>query len=162
MSNSKQTTEKPASEQAVLNALASEPEATAADVASAAGLGRSTASKVLARLASAGEVRRTVGGRDGARRLPDRFALASAEPAARAVKDAEPKAAGERLKPGQLDGLVIAFLRENEASGPHGPTTVAKALRRSAGATSNCLTRLTNAKQVRQDSEEPRRYSLAA
>jgi membrane protein involved in colicin uptake len=112
---------------------------------------------------------------------PTRFALASAEPAAeeakpkaaadtepkadatpKAAADAKPKAAGERLKPGQLDGLVIAFLRENEASGPHGPTTVAKALRRSAGATSNCLTRLTNAKQVRQDSEEPRRYSLAA
>ncbi len=90
MSNSKQTTEKPASEQAILKALAANPEATAAEVAAAAGVGRSTASKVLARLASTEEVCRTEGGRDGARRLPDRFALASAEPAA---KTAKPKAA---------------------------------------------------------------------
>jgi hypothetical protein len=116
MSDSKQITEKPASEQAVLKALASEPEATAADVAAAAaGVGRSTAGKVLARLTSSGEVRRTEGGRDGARRLPDRFALASAEPAAKTAKpkaaadtepkaDAKPKAAGEHLKPGNSMG----------------------------------------------------------
>jgi MarR family len=159
MSNSKQTTEKPASEQVVLKALAANPEATAAEVAAAAGVGRSTASKVLARLASAGEVRRTEGGRDGARRLPDCFALASAEPAA---DDAKPKAAGEHLKPGQLDELVITFLKENADSGPHGPTTVAKALVRSSGAVANCLVRLTKAKQVRQDNEKPRRYTCAS
>jgi len=166
---------KPPAEQAVLSALAANPEATAAGVAAAAGLGRSTASKVLARLASAGEVRRIEGGRDGARRLPDRFALASAEPAAadgkpkaaqdatpKAVADAKPKAAGEHLKPGQLDKLVLAYLKDNADSGPHGPTTVAKALVRSSGAVGNCLVRLTNAKQVRRDSDKPRRYSLAA
>jgi len=112
-------------------------------------------------------VRRTEGGRDGARRLPDRFALASAEPAVKTAKpkaaaDAKPQAAEDRLKPGQLDGLVLDFLRENEASGPHGPTTVARALARSSSAVQNCMTRLTKAKQVRQDSEKPRRYSLAA
>ena len=90
MSNSKQTTEKPTSEQAVLKALASNPEATAAEVAAAANVGRSTASKVLARLASTGEVCRTEGGRDGARRLPDRFALVSAEPAAKTAKANSP------------------------------------------------------------------------
>jgi hypothetical protein len=159
MKNSKQTTEKPASEQAVLKALASNREATAADVAAAAGVGRSTASKVLAQLASSGEVRRTEGGRDRARRLPDRFALATAQPAA---KGAKPKAAEERLKPGQLDGLVLAYLKKNADKGPHGPTTVANALERSSGAVSNCLARLTKAKQVRQVSKRPRRYSLAA
>jgi hypothetical protein len=167
MSNSKQTTEKPASERAVLKALAANPEATAAEVADAAGVGRSTASKVLARLASTGEVRRTEGGRDGARRLPDRFALASAEPAAKTAKpkvaaDAKPEAAGEHLKPGQLDGLVLAYLKKNADSGPHGPTAVARARERSSGAVGNCLVRLTKAKQVRQDNEKPRRYSLAA
>jgi predicted transcriptional regulator len=172
MSNSKQTTEKPASEQAVLKALASQPEVTAADVAAAANVGRSTASKVLARLASAGEVRRTEGGRDGARRLPDRFALASVEPAAKAAKpkaakpkaakDAKPQAAEDRLKPGQLDGLVIGFLAENADSAPHGPTTVARGLGRSSGAVQNSLTRLTKAKQVNQDSAKPRRYSLTS
>jgi len=167
MSNSKQTTEKPASEQAVLKALAANPEATAAEVATDANVGRSTASKVLARLASSGEARRTEGGRDGVRRLPDRFALASAEPAAKTAKpkagaDAKPKAASEHLKPGQLDGLVLAYLKKNADSGPHGPTAVARALDRSSGAVGNCLVRLTKAKQVRQDSDKPRRYSLAA
>ena len=61
MNNSKQTTEKPTSEQAALNALAANPEATAAEVAAAANVGRSTASKVLAWLTSSGEVRRTEG-----------------------------------------------------------------------------------------------------
>jgi Sugar-specific transcriptional regulator TrmB len=158
MSNSKQTTKRPASETAVLKALAAQPDATAADVASAAGLGRSTASKVLARLASTGEVRRTEGGRDGARGLPDRFAPAPAEPAAQAAK---PKTA-EKLKPGQLDGLVLTFLKENTDSSPHGPSAVAKALGRSGGAIQNCLVRLARAKQVQEVSERPRRYSLAA
>jgi len=183
MKNSKQTTEKPASEEAALKALAANPEATAAEVAAAASVGRSTAGKVLARLTSSGEVRRIEGGRDGARRLPDRFALASAEPAAddgkpkaaeeakpkaaddgkpKAVEEAKPEPAGEHLKPGQLDKLVLAYLKDNADSGPHGPTTVAKALVRSSGAVGNCLVRLTNAKQVRQVSDKPRRYSLAA
>ena len=175
MSNSKQTTEKPASEQAILKALAANPEATVAEVAVAAGVGRSTASKVLARLASAGEAHRTEGGRVGARRLPDRFALAAAELAAKTARPkaavgakskaavgAKSKTAGEHLKPGQLDGLVLAFLKKNADSGPHGPTAVARALDRSSGAVGNCLVRLTKAKQVRQDNEKPRRYSLAA
>lgn len=167
MKNSTQTTEKPASEQAALKALAANPEATAAEVAAAANVGRSAASKVLARLTNSGEVRRIEGGRNGARRLPDRFALASAEPPAddgkpKAAEDAKPKAAGEHLKPGQLDELVLAYLKDNADSGPHGPTTVAKALVRSSGAVGNCLVRLTQAEQVRQDSEKPRRYGLAA
>ncbi len=170
MSKSKQTTEKSASEQAILKALAANPKATAAEVAvQRSNVGRSTASKVLARLASSGEARRAEGGRDGARRLPDRFALASAEP--KATKDSTPKASAkgdpsdsakptaphDRLKPGQLDGLVLAYMKKNSDSGPHGPTTVAKALERSSGAVGNCLVRLTKDKKVRQDSDKPRR-----
>jgi hypothetical protein len=97
---------------------------TAAEVAGAAKLGRSTASKVLARLADSGKVARVRGGRDGARRLPDRFSL-SGKPT-RAIKRQAAGAAtngsgGERLKPGQLDGLVIAFLKKNDDSAPHSP-----------------------------------------
>jgi hypothetical protein len=159
MSHSKQNTEKSASERAVLKALAAKPGATAAEVAVAAGVGRSTASKVLARLASSGEVRRTETERDGGRRLPDRFSLASTVPAAR---PARPRATGGHLKPGQLDGLVLAYLKKNAGDGPHGPTAVARALERSNGAVGNCLVRLMKTKQVRQDSDKPRRYSLAA
>lgn len=89
---------------------------------------------------------------------PNASATAESEPRARA----KPKAPGEHLKPGQLDGLVLTYLKENAGSGPHGPTTVAKALDRSSGAVGNCLVRLTKVKQVRQDSDKPRRYSLAA
>lgn len=69
---------------------------------------------------------------------------------------------GGKLKPGGLDPLVLGYLKDNADSGPHGPTVIAKALQRSSGAVGNCLVRLTKAKQVRQDNEKPRRYSLAA
>jgi hypothetical protein len=216
---------KPSADEAGKKALEDCPGATAEGVASAAGIGRSTATKTLARLVAAGEVTRHEGGRDGGRRLPDRFTLAGTElppayaehtaagslaeptgtqptagetaskdsrpkasevavgqpsepaepkatdnsaPQASSAAESEPsasskaKAPGEHLKPGQLDGLVLAYLKENPGSGPHGPTTVAKALGRSSGAVGNCLVRLTKAKQVRQDSDKPRRYSLAA
>jgi hypothetical protein len=175
-------TKTPPAKQAILEVLKVEPEATIAQIAVSAGIGRSTAGKLLAQLESDGEVRRTEGGRDGARRLPDRFTLASAEP--KATKNSTPKrrvdtkgepsenakpsenpktkAPDDRLKPGQLDGLVLAYLKKNADSGPHGPSTVAKALERSSGAVGNCLVRLTKDKKVRQDSDKPRRYSLAA
>jgi hypothetical protein len=165
MSKTGKTSSKPNSEQAILAAITAQPEMTAAEVAGVAKLGRSTASKVLARLADSGKVARVRGGRDGARRLPDRFSL-SGKPT-RATKRQAAGAAtngsgGERLKPGQLDGLVIAFLKKNDDSAPHSPTGVANALQRSSGAVGNCLVRLARAKQVRQDSDKPRRYSLAA
>ena len=159
MSKTRQTTEKTASEQAVLKALGAKPQATAAEIASAAGLGRSTAGKVLARLASAGEVRRTEGGRDGARRLPDRFALAATKPTA---DDAKAKAAGERLRPGALDGLVLAYMSGHEDDGPFGPGMIAKALQRSSGAIANSLVRLARSNEVRQVGEHPLRYETAA
>jgi hypothetical protein len=81
---------------------------------------------------------------------------------AKPAEDSKPKAPDDRLKPGQLDGLVLAYLKENADSAPHGPTTVAKALERSSGAVGNCLARLTKVKQVHQASEKPRRYTIAA
>jgi hypothetical protein len=81
----------------------------------------------------------------------------SAEPPA---ADAKPEVTANRLRPGQLDGLVVGFLAENVDSGPHGATGVARALKRSSGAVSNCLTRLSSTEQVRQVSEKPRLYSL--
>jgi hypothetical protein len=166
MGKAGKTISKPNSEQAILAAFAAQPEMTAAEVAGIAKLGRSTASKVLARLADSGKVARVRGGRDGARRLPDRFSL-SGKPTRATKRQAAAGAAtngssGGRLKPGQLDGLVIAFLKKNADSSPHSPTGVANALQRSSGAVGNCLVRLARAKQVRQDSDKPRRYSLAA
>jgi hypothetical protein len=68
----------------------------------------------------------------------------------------------ERLKAGELDRLVMAYLKRNAGSAPHSPTTIARGLNRSAGAVGNCLVRLTRDRQVREVSERPRRYSLSA
>jgi len=159
--------------QAILEVLKLEPQASVAQIAVSAGVGRSTASKLLAQLESDREVRRTEGGRDGKRRLPDLWSLADQQPAARGAKakpasgrsDGKPAAANgngdERLKAGGLDPLVLDYLEKN-AGGSHGPVAVATALGRSSGAVANCLARLAGAKQVREVSDKPRRYSLAA
>ncbi|HTU79387.1 MAG TPA: hypothetical protein VMF09_11560 [Solirubrobacteraceae bacterium] len=67
-----------------------------------------------------------------------------------------------KLRPGELDGLVLKFLKDNASSGPHGPSSVAQGLQRSSGAVANCLARLKTAKQVRQVGDKPRRYKIAA
>jgi len=160
----------PPAKQAILEVLKVEPQASVAQIAVSAGVGRSTAGKLLAQLESDGEVRRTAGGRDGNRRLPDLWSLAS-QPAATddatatakpATVSAAEAATDGRLKPGQLEPLVLNYLKDNADSGPHGPTTVARALERSSGAVGNCLERLTKTKQVRRVDDKPRRYSVAA
>jgi hypothetical protein len=167
-------TNTPPAKQAILEVLKVEPQASAAQIAVSAGVGRSTASKLLAQLESDREVRRTEGGRDGKRRLPDLWSLADQQPAASAAqaKPASGRSAGkpavangngdERLKAGGLEPLVLDYLKKNAHSGPHGPGVVAKALERSSGAVSNCLVRLTAAKKIKQVSDKPRRYGLAA
>lgn len=159
--------------------LTAAPQATAAQIAVSAGVGRSTAGKMLAQLESDGEVRRTEGGREGNRRLPDLWSLGG-QPADEAGEGKSAKAPtaeepaggkgeptasasepeGGKLKPGGLDPLVLGFLEANKDSGPHGPTQVAKALQRSSGAVGNCLERLTKDKKVKLVTEKPRRYSI--
>jgi hypothetical protein len=164
---SKTTT--PPAKQAILEVLKVEPQASVAQIAVSAGVGRSTAGKLLVQLESDGKVRRIPGGRDGKRRLPDLWSLSSQQPVANdasakpaSATDGKPSGDADRLKPGQLEPLVLAYLKTNADSAPHGPTTVAKALKRSSGAVGNCLVRLTAANKVKQVSDKPRRYSLAA
>jgi hypothetical protein len=162
-------TKTPPAKQAILEVLKVEPQATVAQIAVSAGVGRSTAGKLLAQLESYGEVRRTEGGRDGNRRLPDRWTLASSQPAPDAApeKDAAPATSaasasnGERLKPGQLEGLILTYMQEHPTK-PLGPGDVAKALQRSSGAVGNGLARLTRAQKVRQVNDRPRRYQIAS
>lgn len=154
-------TKAPPAKQAILEVLKVEPQASVAQIAVSAGVGRSTAGKLLAQLESDGKVRRTQGGRDGNRRLPDLWALADQQPAKPAT-DGKLSEDGDRLKPGQLEPLVLAYLKENADSGPHGPTAIAKALQRSSGAVGNCLARLARDKRVNEISAKPRRYTLAA
>jgi DNA-binding IclR family transcriptional regulator len=144
---------KPTSEEAVAKALASETEMTGAEIATATGLSRSTVGKALAALQRDGTVRRHRGGRDGRRRLPDRWSIGRG-----AERDDRARAATKRLRPGQLDGLVHDYI-DSQGTDAVGATAVAKALGRSAGAVGNCLTRLAAAGRVRQVSDKPRRYS---
>lgn len=65
----------PSTIRAVLGALTGHPGVTAAELAVVAGLGRSTVSKALAGLEADQQVARQAGGRDGARRLADRWTL---------------------------------------------------------------------------------------
>jgi DNA-binding MarR family transcriptional regulator len=145
------TRAKPTTEGAVVKALAPESELTTAEIVAATGLARSTVGKALVALAHSGMVRRHPGGRDGRRRLPDRW---SAGPAGDASSSTS---AAQRLRPGQLDGLVLDYINSQGAA--VGATVVAKALGRSGGAVSNCLTRLSAAGRVRKVSDKPPRYS---
>lgn len=144
---------KPSSEEALAKALASQGELTNAEIATATGRGRSTVGKTLAALERAGIARRHPGGREGRRRLPDRWSVSSSD-------ERSPAGPTQRLRPGQLDRLVLEFIN-TQGKSPMGATAVAKALGRSAGAVGNCLVRLAAAGQVRQVSEHPRRYSSA-
>ncbi|MBN9622590.1 MAG: helix-turn-helix domain-containing protein [Actinobacteria bacterium] len=137
-------------EQKVIDALgAAEGEVTVDEVAAAAGIGRTSARKYLATLEDAGKVERTAGGREGKRRLPDRYSPISGEeprPEAAVVDEPPDDGPAERLRPGGLDRL--------------GPTAVAKGLERSSGAVGNCLARLAGTEKVELVRARPRRYVM--
>ncbi len=64
-----------------------------------------------------------------------------------------------RLRPGELDGLVLSYLCKHRKDGPLTATAIAKGLDgRSAGAVSNCLERLAREREVRRASGSPRTY----
>jgi IclR helix-turn-helix domain len=117
--------------QALLEALADRPGATAPELAQAAGIGRSTAAKLLATLASQGRVLRQPGGRGGGRRAADRWTLptpdptpAPSPPTATPIRIAEPSATGSgRLGAGQLRQLVLGCLAGRPGQAPASTVT---------------------------------------
>lgn len=70
------------------------------------------------------------------------------------------KAKAGRLGPGQLDKLVLAYMREHKGEAPHTASAIGKAIGRSSGAVANCLARLEKAKEVRLSQKKPRAYKL--
>lgn len=157
---------------AVWAALNTQPGATTADLTTAAGVGRSTATRLLAGLADAGAAVRTPGGGVGRTRQPDRWAPTPAPasapvsaPAGATDQDGNhasgPTAAvvppGGKLAGGQLRDLVAAHLRAHPDQ-DLGPTAIAKHLDRSAGAVANACVRLIALGQATQTSHNPRRY----
>ena len=72
---------------------------------------------------------------------------------------AKPK---ERLRPGQLDGLVLGYMKRHKSELPITAAKVARGIKRSSGAVGNCLERLAKAKKVRRVGRKPRRYDLTS
>jgi biotin operon repressor len=160
---------------ALLGVLADRPDTSAAELAEAAGIGRSTATKQLGALAGQGRVLRRPGGYAGGRRTPDRWTLIAttaqdaatpaatppAAPAAQAAqadgRDQQP-AAG-RLRAGELRDLVVDCLAQRPGQ-PLSPTAIAKTLGRSGGAVANALQALAGQGRVVQAQYKPRRYRL--
>jgi DNA-binding MarR family transcriptional regulator len=159
----------PAAE-ALLGALADRPGATATELAQAAGIGRSTAAKLLATLAGQGRVLRQPGGHHDGRRAADRWILPTpaptqdpgAPPTAAPTPPAEPPSTeAGRLRAGQLRQLVLGCLAERPGQALS-PTTIAKTLDRSAGAVANALQILAGQDAVTQTQPKPRRYTITA
>jgi predicted transcriptional regulator len=162
--------------QALLEALADRPGTTAAEVAAAAGIGRSTASKLLATLATQGRVLRRPGGQQGGRRTPDRWTLITtidtgqdaraastaspAGPTTEAAEGDQSRPGPGRLRAGELRDLVVACLAQRPGQ-PLSPAAIAKALDRSAGAVANALQVLAGQGRVIQAQVKPRRYVIA-
>lgn len=64
----------------------------------------------------------------------------------------------KRLRPGELDGLVLAYMRKHRGDGPFTASAIGKGVERSSGAVANCLARLAKDKQIRQAKRKPRAY----
>jgi hypothetical protein len=83
-------------------------------------------------------------------------------PARSGARSRSPKSKGgsARLRPGELDGLVLAYMQDHGADRPFSPGKVAKGIGKSSGAVANCLERLRGAKEVRRVKKTPRTYDL--
>lgn len=66
----------------------------------------------------------------------------------------------KRLRPGELEGLVLSYMREHRDDGALTATAIGKGIGRSSGAVANCLSRLRKQKAVRQAKRKPRAYAL--
>ncbi|GHE86946.1 MULTISPECIES: MarR family transcriptional regulator, partial [Actinomycetes] len=111
----------PTPEDKLWAALYAHPNSTATDLATQAGLGKSTAAKILARWAT------------------DATSTHDAPPTEQLAT--EPP---QWLAPGALRGLVEGFLRDHPGE-EFTPNTIAKALNRSSGAVHNALEKLVAA-----------------
>jgi predicted transcriptional regulator len=148
---------------------------TAAALSAAAGIGKSTAPKILTRWEKDGLVTRTAGIADGGSRPADRWSITATDdqPTDDQPTDDQPTAITEsgtdsgqqqeksqRLAPGALRGMVEDYLRDN--SGEFSPNAIGKALNRSSGAVHNALEKLVESGYAVRTSDKPKKYSLAA
>jgi len=116
------TKAKSPSVKAMLDALRQHPGATAAELAEAAGIGRSTAGKSLAGLEAEGRVTRQRGTSEGGKPTPDRWTLTLDTPANgdHAAPDRRPATAGE---PAAQPASTTASEAEERGDEPASPAT---------------------------------------
>lgn len=67
-------------------------------------------------------------------------------------------AAKKRLRPGELDGQVLAYMRKHKGDGPLTASAIGKGIGRSSGAIANSLARMAKERKVRQAKKRPRAY----
>ncbi|MGX7829009.1 hypothetical protein ACTG9Q_28370 [Actinokineospora sp. 24-640] len=151
-------------EEKLWQALRNNPGSTATALSTAAGIGKSTAPKILTRWEKDGLVTRTSGIADGGSRPADRWSITTDDqPTDDQPTDVDPGKQSEksqRLAPGALRGIVEDYLRDN--SGEFGPNAIGKALNRSSGAVHNALEKLVESGYAVRTSDKPKKYSLAA
>jgi predicted transcriptional regulator len=145
-------------EQAVLDFIRRQGEASVDQVATGVGIGRTSARRYLVGLTAAGQVKRGPGGREGGRKYPDRFSAVKRRRGSTSRRAT--KRPGRRLRPGELDGLVLGYMRKQAKDGPLTATAIAKGIERSSGAVANCLARLGESGTVRQAKVRPRAYVI--
>ncbi|MFD0204236.1 MULTISPECIES: MarR family transcriptional regulator [Saccharothrix] len=171
-------------EEKLWQALRDNPGSTATALSTAAGIGKSTAPKILTRWEKDGLVARTAGIADGGSRPADRWSITTDDqptddqptddqptddqptddqPTDDQPTDDQPGKQSEksqRLAPGALRGMVEDYLRDN--SGEFSPNAIGKALDRSSGAVHNALEKLVESGYAVRTSDKPKKYSLAA
>ncbi|MEV0675909.1 hypothetical protein AB0I60_05225 [Actinosynnema sp. NPDC050436] len=166
-------------EEKLWQALQDNPGSTAAALAVAAGIGKSTAPKILTRWERDNLVTRAPGIADGGSRPADRWSITTAEEptddqptdeqptddesggAHEEQVDGETKPKSERLASGALRGMIEDYLRENSGQ-DFSPNAIGKALDRSSGAVHNALEKLVASGYAVRTSDKPKKYSLAA
>lgn len=169
-------------------ALHAYPATTSSDLAVHAGIGRSTAGKILAAWAGDGSVIRTSGPSQGGRRGADLWTIASdttgdetAGPTDHGGAGQQPAgtdtlpgpevtasggtvslhARGPRLGKGALRGMVEDYLAEHPSE-QFSPSAIGKALSRSSGAVNNALDKLVADGYAVQTQERPKRFAIKA
>jgi hypothetical protein len=156
-------------EEKLWQALRNHPGSTATALSATAGIGKSTAPKILTRWEQDALVARTAGIADGGSRPADRWSIVTddqpieePEPDDQPTDDQPGKQSekSQRLAPGALRGMVEDYLRDN--SGDFSPNAIGKALNRSSGAVHNALEKLVESGYAVRNSDKPKKYSLAA
>ena len=70
------------------------------------------------------------------------------------------KDGGKRLRPGQLDGMVLGYMKKNRDKLPVTAGAIGRGINRSSGAIANSLARSERTGKVKLTSQKPREYDL--